>query len=120
VLLFKSWIEALRSDKYKQIYGEMENENGVCAGGILPKLNKGISCGMINLWDSGLHFSKDFLLNEKESKIKFDKFRNMSREIATWNDKDKLTFPEIAHRIEAALLSGAIEEIELLDEPKEI
>ena len=87
----KAWLAALRSGKFKQITGAYGRGTKVCALGVarsvmnIPEFRTGlVSYEVAHFYGLPCRFT--------------DK-------VITWNDADRLSFPAIADKIEAELLT---------------
>lgn len=84
--LKQKWVAALRSGKYKQHRGLLQDSGAYCCLGVMLVVGKKAST--LRLADYG---QIDVILGSEETRTK----------LTAMNDQEKLSFPEIADWIEA-------------------
>ena len=106
----KKWLEKLRSGEYAQSRGQLKRvrQNGdcsFCALGVLcdiyPEGAWSNRAGGIGYYEVGEQTNGHGLIPEIEIFTGLD--NDLFENVITWNDRDKLSFEEIADRVEETL-----------------
>lgn len=108
---FKKWMKALRSGKYHQTEGTLQNVNGFCCLGVACKVlipedkqlkdEHGLLCGMLSYEQK---YSPEWLVNLVVN------FKNQTDERVTeLNDDGDFNFDEIADVLEAVYIHKVLE-----------
>jgi len=93
-LLKDKWIEALRSGEYEQSRGGLHEEDGHCVLGVLDMVNNKITGRPLEPKQALRHRRSIFTLCETISGMPAGLLIKM-------NDTTRLTFPQIADKLEA-------------------
>ena len=102
-ILKASWLEALRSGRYKQDRGKLRTENGFCCLGVLCDVIDSNSWDWFELPDGG----KSYIHGNDTSYVTSMKYGNCELyqiELSNMNDRGK-SFSEIADYIEKNVTS---------------
>jgi len=115
--IMKRWIKALRSGKYKQTSGKLQDTDGFCCLGVACELfNKSNTideCGHIEGYmPDQQNNSPKWLCNINEDLNKRTKYPTDSSffgyDLPEMNDKKKSSFDEIADLLQAVYIEDAI------------
>ena len=96
----EKWVAALRSGEFRQGQSTLEKDGAFCCLGVLAQINglmKNGRCGSL----VGKDIGRDMLTSDALEL--FGMATHEQLKCTIWNDKQRLTFSQIADRIEAEL-----------------